>query len=444
MSFAFNSHHCFFLLKKKLHFGGQIHIHNKEYHTDFPDTVRPYTPALRDGYFVHISAAMDSENSEGTVCVISEGPQAALFSWGCNLHSQQKAKPRHRRSNRLSNEDFDQVYCGHPIRRGRNEFHGETPVSSACTRSSILVVTAEGGLWYTGKCPIAPEEHNLPTYDNPVPTLIPCAVFANTKIKQIAAGCNHLVAVCKEGFLWTWGSNNFDELGIETDNKLITTPIKLDNMLYGGYLMQSVSAGDAHSAAVSVEGRCFQWGRIHAEDNMCLSQPCMTAELPGVHPEYIISQFQKVCCGHTFTLCLDTRGRVWSQGSGPSGELGLGRTSISNKPQLIYGFPQHDRVTQISCGRFNSGAITASGDVYVWGRQYGNFQENTVNSSRSLSEYDQFDNSPMCIKKIHRFTEAQELTLLTASLRNLDIDHSPISMLPPEILQNILRPHEHM
>jgi len=441
MSFAFNTHNVFFLLDKTLHLAGRVHVHDDKHYTDFPNAAVAYTPALRNRRLVHISYATDSETNPGTVCVISEGPDAALFSWGCNLHAQQKQIQR--RSRRLNTEDSERVYSGHPIRRGREYFSDETPVSSACNASTIMVVTREGGLWYMGKCPIGPPTSNLPNHESFIPTLIPPSLFDGTKIVEIAAGYHHLVAVCKKGFIWAWGNNEHDEVGLETEDKFIVSPIRLDHMLYGGHLMRTVAAGNSHSGAVSVEGICFQWGKRHELVWACVSPPNMTAHHPNANSDYIASRFQNVCCGSSMTLSLDTQGRVWSQGYANNGQLGLGRTQRSAVPQLITGFPLGDIITKISCGYSNSGAITRGGDVYVWGNKYIHpEQRTTMNRLRSLEAYIPFDDTPVCIKKIHKFSPKNELAFLMASVNKLNIGPSALSDMPLELFESILRPYK--
>jgi len=439
MSFAFNKAHVFFLLDKTLHIIGRVKLHNDEHDTMFPNAVVAYAPDIRNRRLVHISAALNPDNSEGTVCVISEGPDAAIFSWGSNSHLQQK--PVIRRSRRFRPDDLTQVFSGHPIRRGREHFQGETPVSSACTSSSILVVTQEGGLWYTGKCPIGPNTYNAaPQQHSCYPTLIPPLLFDGTKIIQVAAGFDHLLAVCKKGFVWAWGANDYDQLGAATDDKFISNPMKLDHMLYEGDLMRAVSAGNKHSAGISVEGMCYEWGRKHALQEACLSPPSKSADHTNASELYIESRFKQVCCGSTFTISLDTRGRVWSNGVGFVGEMGLGRLKLSDNCMLVPGFPAGVVISEISCGPNNCGAITTQGDVYTWGRRQIDTQNHVRNGLRSQSASCIFDDAPVCIKKMHRFSRDAEIAFSMGSVHTLNVGPSWLASVPNEIFKCILRP----
>jgi alpha-tubulin suppressor-like RCC1 family protein len=251
-----------------------------------------------------------------------------------------------------------------------------------------------------------------------------------------------LLAVCKKGHVWAWGANDYDQLGVETDEKFISNPIKLDNTLYEGDVMRAVSAGNKHSAGISVEGMCYEWGKQHARDEACLSPPCKSAYHAKASPMYAAVRFQRVCCGSTFTVSLDTQGRVWSQGVGPIGEMGLGRLRISDISKHIEGFPAGVLISEISCGRNNCGAITTQGDVYVWGRRHIDPPQHCGrNGLRVLSAAScVFDDTPVCIKKMQRFSTQAEMAFLMGSVNTLNIGPSRLADIPSEIFECILRP----
>ena len=65
-------------------------------------------------------------------------------------------------------------------------------------------------------------------------------------------------------------------------------------------------------------------------------------------------------------------GRVYSWGKGKNGVLGNGSTNDQLYPQRIsHKFTDHQRVIQISCGKFHALALTVNRDVFSWG--YGEF-----------------------------------------------------------------------
>jgi len=154
-----------------------------------------------------------------------------------------------------------------------------------------------------------------------------------------------------------------------------------------GCHISGVAAGDDSNAAISQDGRCFEWGRIHAFDNkngnkVHFEENPFMSQSEDIRFEQ--SRFYTVRCDGKFGIALDIQGRVWSQGNRPLGALGLGRQMITRKYALITGFPADVFVTAISCGRNSSGAITRDGDVYVWGKEY-NTNDPVANRLRSRS-----------------------------------------------------------
>ena len=84
------------------------------------------------------------------------------------------------------------------------------------------------------------------------------------RIKQVAVGWNHSLAITPNGLLFAWGFNFHGELGIGT--RADSGKPKDVNML--GCKVTQVSAGQFHSAAVTSTGRLFTWG--HNKNGRCL------------------------------------------------------------------------------------------------------------------------------------------------------------------------------
>jgi len=83
-----------------------------------------------------------------------------------------------------------------------------------------------------------------------------------TGIISIAAGEGHGLALDINGYLWTWGSDMFGELGNDTDNMDSLTPVRV--MRFDGQplsYINIISAGYWHNLAVDVNGTLWVWGK---------------------------------------------------------------------------------------------------------------------------------------------------------------------------------------
>lgn len=58
------------------------------------------------------------------------------------------------------------------------------------------------------------------------------------------------------GKTWTWGQNNYGQLGDNT-NVNQSTPIAI----YGSHTFCSISAGSSHSLAIDIYGNEWTWGQ---------------------------------------------------------------------------------------------------------------------------------------------------------------------------------------
>jgi len=101
-----------------------------------------------------------------------------VFTWGNDSYYKHKNVPYC--VDHIDRVDRDDVFCEHAYCRGREHFNGKTPISSACTSRNIVVVTAEGGVRYTGPCfCYTLGLRHVFNYDM---TQIPPHVFGDTKI----------------------------------------------------------------------------------------------------------------------------------------------------------------------------------------------------------------------------------------------------------------------
>lgn len=84
------------------------------------------------------------------------------------------------------------------------------------------------------------------------------------KIAKIACGSYHSFAVDEEGQVYSWGLNNFGELGVENDageeGATVLEPTHVDSI--ANYKITDISGGEHHSLACTDDGKLFTWGRI--------------------------------------------------------------------------------------------------------------------------------------------------------------------------------------
>lgn len=75
---------------------------------------------------------------------------------------------------------------------------------------------------------------------------------------------------------------------------------------------------------------------------------------------------QKICCGNEHSMILTGNGDVFTWGTGLRGQLGHQEIKSEEEPKLVEGLAGI-KVVDISSGGWSSAAVSAFGDLYVWG-----------------------------------------------------------------------------
>ena len=125
-----------------------------------------------------------------------------------------------------------------------------------------------------------------------------------------------------------------------------------------------MSCGDEHTAVVTQSGRlftfgCNEWGQLGLGHNNNVIKPSCVKRLK---PDQVVA----VATGRYHTVVAMRSGKVWAMGCNSEGQLGVGRGSewVSG-PQQVAGLPTD--VVQLAAGAGHSLARTGRGEVWVWG-----------------------------------------------------------------------------
>ncbi|KAI9802923.1 MAG: hypothetical protein M1825_002154 [Sarcosagium campestre] len=95
--------------------------------------------------------------------------------------------------------------------------------------------------------------------------LVPREVaLPKNKIVSVAAGAYHSFAIDQDGKVWAWGLNSYGETGVADgageDEAVVMKPTAVKSLAGKG--IAQVCGGGHHSIAVSKGGECLVWGRV--------------------------------------------------------------------------------------------------------------------------------------------------------------------------------------
>ncbi|MBH9981121.1 MULTISPECIES: InlB B-repeat-containing protein [Bifidobacterium] len=138
---------------------------------------------------------------------------------------------------------------------------------------------------------------------NPIPRQVllnPNDASTGLKAKQVIGGGNHSLAIDENGNIWTWGSNEYGQLGNGSIGSWTSNPTPKQMMLEPnnastGLKAMQISSGYYHSFAVDANGRALAWSRNNTGQ---LGNP--EAGNPSPAPMPVMFNLSPVISGVTF------------------------------------------------------------------------------------------------------------------------------------------------
>ncbi|KAL1888042.1 hypothetical protein Sste5346_009840 [Sporothrix stenoceras] len=198
-------------------------------------------------------------------------------------------------------------------------------------------------------------------------------VVPGTKFVQVVASDSSSFALTEDGRVYGWGTFRASD-GILGFSRLVDVQ-KIPVLLPEPKKVKALATGSNHILALDTKGKLFTWGC--PEQNQ-LGRRCVQRDIKesalrpggvgfkrGVH-------VAKIACGSYHSFALDTKGQVYAWGLNNFGQLnveqGAGDTDATVlNATVIEGLEGH-KVADIDGGEHHSVACTADGKLFTWGR----------------------------------------------------------------------------
>jgi len=194
------------------------------------------------------------------------------------------------------------------------------------------------------------------------PRLTPTAVTGlGSGVVAVSAGSSHTCAVTSAGGVQCWGRNWSGQLGDGTTADQ-TTPVAVTAL---GSRVATVSAGNAHTCALTIGGGVLCWG---ANSTGALGDGTTTNRLTPVAVTGLASGAMAVSAGWAYSCAATTAGELRCWGGNISGQLGDGSTANRSTPATVTGLATG--VVAAAAGPYHACALTVAGALSCWGANY--------------------------------------------------------------------------
>ncbi len=178
---------------------------------------------------------------------------------------------------------------------------------------------------------------------------------------QVSAGVSHTCTTTANQRASCWGNNFSGQLATGgTSNGLAPQG-------YTSYLtdVKTISAGNAHSCAITNAGKVFCWGDNSKRQvgDGTLETRLTETEVVGLPPN-----IAAISAGYEHSCALTAGGAVWCWGDNAYGQLGDGTTQTRTAPVAVSGLS--NSVVGLDAGILHTCAVLASGEVRCWGYNF--------------------------------------------------------------------------
>jgi len=252
-------------------------------------------------------------------------------------------------------------------------FAGETNWKQvACAYQHNIAIKTDGTLWTWGR-----NNYGQLGNNTTVNRSTPVTTFAGgTNWKQVSGGYNFALAIKTDGTLWVWGGNDRGQLGDNTTTNR-TTPV---TTFAGGTNWKQVSGGSGITSAIKTDGTLWNWGR---NDFGQLGDNTTTNRLTPVTTFAGGTNWKQVSAGggRFHTAAIKTDGTLWGWGFNGSGQLGDNTTTHRSTPGTTFAGGTNWK--QVSCGNDHTTAVKTNGTLWVWGSNWDGQLGNQFTSRNS-------------------------------------------------------------
>ncbi|SDX03777.1 stalk domain-containing protein [Paenibacillus sp. CF384] len=228
---------------------------------------------------------------------------------------------------------------------------------SSTYSDTAAFVKKDGTVWMLGSLRYGTFDGVTYSSTNPLFTRVPKQMDGLQDVKAIELGYHAAFALKKDGTVWSWGSNEYGELG-NGKVKSLAAPA----LVAGLPPITAIHSDGITAYVIDNKGELWYWGSPYWYYYQTGKQAVITKPRRFEKLDHI----KAITSSGSSTLLLRTDGTVWSFGDNYGGVLGRNKDPLEGPLHLVQ-IPELQSIDKLSCGYLQCLALDQLDQVWVWG-----------------------------------------------------------------------------
>lgn len=168
-----------------------------------------------------------------------------------------------------------------------------------------------------------------------------------SKAKYVEWGTNHTLVLSTHNEVYSWGDNRCGQLGHSSSSELSSKFQKVSSLQN----IKSICAG-SYSAALSISQKLYIWGLRLPQENSEYQEVTIPTKIHSVFPSLKSSLYQisNMSLSSNFIILKNTKNELFSWGSNSWSELGHQGFAAKSMPVHISSLPDDIEINKIAWG----------------------------------------------------------------------------------------------
>ncbi|XP_015760030.1 PREDICTED: X-linked retinitis pigmentosa GTPase regulator-like isoform X1 [Acropora digitifera] len=263
----------------------------------------------------------------------------------------------------MASDDDDVPDSGAVFTFGKSRFlddkfwiRDDAVVHLACGDEHSAVVTESGKLYTFGSNDWGQLGHGN-TVQLSRPKLV--KLLKPDKVKLVAAGRNHTIVSTESRNLFSFGCGSEGQLG-HGDCKNSNVPKAIEAL--SDQLFKMIACGSEFSAVITEQGQLYTWGSSSEGQTSHGDKDCDVPTKVQLRIKAVA-----VACGYYHMAVVSEDGSLFTCGENESGKLGLDDSKLGDTSHL-QKVNINEHVISVACGGNHTAAVTTCGKLFTFGQ----------------------------------------------------------------------------